>query len=153
VQDIITTPPLRDHHDPLKAELVSCLSTSREQLVKQLLSHKEMGDMKPSQFLRQLKGLALGLPADFLHTIWVSWLPPHVQPLLAGQTKDSLDSASKLTDRVCEVTLLPTTAAVSASTPEDSDGLRELIDEFTRLVASLQAPRGHSRSQFQHSQT
>jgi hypothetical protein len=74
LEDIITTPPLHNPYDPLKVELVSRLSTSREQLVKQLLSHKEMGDMKPSQFLRHYKGLALDLPTDFLHTIWASFM-------------------------------------------------------------------------------
>jgi hypothetical protein len=150
VEDIITIPPQDNPYDRLKAELVKRLSTSREQRVRQLLSHEEMGDRKPSQFLRHLKGLAPDVPDDFLRTIWASRLPPHVQAILAGQTEGSLDSASHLADRICEVTPLPTTAAVTASTPEDSAGLRERIDELTRLVASLQASQGRSRSHSRH---
>ena len=74
------------------------LSTSREQRVRQLL-HEEMGDRKPSQFLRHLKGLVPDVPDEFLCTIWAS-LPPHVQVILAGQTEGSLDSASHLADRI-----------------------------------------------------
>jgi hypothetical protein len=109
-----------------------------------------MGDRKPSQFLRHLKGLAPDVPDDFLWTIWASRLPLHVQAILARQTEGSLDSTSHLADRICEVTPLPTMAAVTASTPEDSAGLREHIDELTRLVASLQGSRGRSRSHSRH---
>jgi hypothetical protein len=129
---------------------VKRLSTSREQRVRQLVSHEEMGDRNPSQFLRHLKGLAPDVPDDFLRTIWASRIPPHVQAILTGQTEGSLKSASHLADRICEVTPLPTKAAFSASTPEDSAGLRESIDELTRLVASLQRPQGRSRSHSRH---
>jgi hypothetical protein len=147
VEDIITSPPDQDPYDRLKAELVRRLSTSREQRVRQLLSHEEMGDRKPSQFLQHLKGLAPDVPDDFLRTIWASRLPPHVQAILAGQTEGSLDSASHLADRICEVTPLPTTASVSRSTPDSTAGLLERIEELTRQVASLRASHHGSRSQ------
>jgi hypothetical protein len=141
VEDIITTPPQDNPYDRLKTEPVKHLSTSRKQCEGQLLSKEDKGDRKPSQFLRHLKGLAPDVPDDFLRTIWASRLPPHMQAILAAQTEGSLDSASNLADRISEVTPLPTTPAVTASTPEDSAGLRECIDEMARLVASLQRPQ------------
>ena len=66
MEDIITSPPEQEPYDRLKAELLCRLSTSREQRVKQLLSHEEMGDRKPSQFLRHLKSLAPDVADDFL---------------------------------------------------------------------------------------
>jgi hypothetical protein len=152
VEDIITGPPEHEAYDRLKAELVHRLSTSREQRVRQLLSHEEMGDRKPSQFLRHLKGLAPDVPEYFLSTIWASRLPPHIQAILAGQTEGSLDSASHLADRICEVAPQPTTACVSPSTPDNASGLLERIEELSRQVASLRAtdarrrPRSSSRS-------
>jgi len=119
VEDIIISPPEQDPYDQIKAELVRRLSTSREQCVRQLLPHEEMGDWKPSQFLRHLKSLAPDIPDDFLHTIWASRLLPHMQAILAGQTEGSLDSTSHLADRICEVTPLPTTASISPSTPDN----------------------------------
>ena len=122
VEDIITSPPEEEPYDRLKAELVRRLSTSREQRVRQLLSHEEMGDRKPSQFLRHLKALAPDVPDYFLRTIWASRLPPHVQAILAGQTEGSMDSASQLADRICEVATQPVTASVTPapSTPDNT---------------------------------
>jgi hypothetical protein len=102
-EDILTSPLEHEPYDRLKTELVRRLSTSREQRVRQLLSHEEMGDRKPSQILRHLKGLAPDVQDEFLRTIWASCLPPHVQAVLAGQTEGCLDSASNLADRICEV--------------------------------------------------
>jgi hypothetical protein len=105
VEDIITSPPEREPYTTLKAELVQRLSTSREQRVRQLLMHEEMGDRKPSQFLRHLKSLAPVVPDSFLRSIWSSRLPPYIQAILAGQSEDDLDGASKLADRICDVTV------------------------------------------------
>jgi len=80
-----------------------------------------------------------------LSTIWASRFPPHVQAILAGQTEGSLDSASQLADRNCEVTPLPTTASNSPSTPDNTAGLLERIQELSRQVASLRASQTHSR--------
>ena len=137
VEDIIISPPELEPYDRLKAELVRRLSTSRKQRVRQLLSHEEMSDRKPTQFLRHLKSLAPDVPDDFLHTTWASRLPPHVQAILAGQTEGSLDSTSHLADRIYEVTPLPTTASISPSSPDNPAGLLEWIEELSRQVASL----------------
>jgi glutamine synthetase adenylyltransferase len=143
VEDIITSPPEQDPYDGLKEELVRRLSTSREQRVRQLLSHEEIGDQKPSQFLRHLKGLAPDVPDDFLRTIWASRLPTHVQVILARQTEGSLESASRLADRICEVTTLFTTASISPSTPDSTVALMEHMEELSRQMASLRASQTH----------
>jgi hypothetical protein len=69
VEDLITSPPEEEPYHRLKAELMRRLSTSREQRVRQLLSHEEMGERKLSQFLRNLKALAPDVPDDFLRNI------------------------------------------------------------------------------------
>jgi hypothetical protein len=69
VDEIITAQPAHDHYGRLKEELVRCLCSSREKRVRQLLSHEEMGESKPSQFLRHFKGLATEVPDDFLRTM------------------------------------------------------------------------------------
>ena len=147
VEDIILSPPEHEPYDRLKAELVRRLSTSREERVRQLLSHEEKGDRKPSQFLRHLKSLAPEVPDDFLRTIWASRLPPHVQAILAGQTEGSLDSVSHLADRICEVTPQPTTASISSATPDNTAGILGRIEELSRQVASLRASQTYSRPQ------
>jgi len=147
VEDIIITPPADEPYSTLKTELVRRLSSSRDQRVRQFLTHEEMGDRKPSQFLRHLKGLALDVPDDFLRSIWSSRLPPHIQTILAGQAEGNLDAASQLADRIAEVAPLPITASI-AQTPE-SASLLQKIEDLSRQVAALSSGgtrhRPHSR--------
>ena len=58
VENIITSLPKRDLYSLLRTELVRQLSPSTEQCIWQLLTFEEIGDRKPSQFLRYLKSLA-----------------------------------------------------------------------------------------------
>ena len=146
VEDIITAPPEHEPYDRLKAELIRRLSTSREQRVRQLLSHEEMGDRKPSQFLRHLKSLAPDVPTDFLRTVWASRLPPHVQAILAGQTDGNLESSAQLADKICEVTTQPTTASISPTVPDNMTALLERIEELSLQVAALQTEHSRTRS-------
>lgn len=79
VKDIIISPPQTDRYHKLKFELIRRLTASNEKKVQQLLMHEELGDRKPSQFLRHLQGLAgSGVPEDFLRTIWSSRLPSNI---------------------------------------------------------------------------
>jgi hypothetical protein len=55
VEDVITSPPQQDPYTKLRTELLKRLSLSREQCAQQLLTFEEMGDRKPSQFLRHLR--------------------------------------------------------------------------------------------------
>jgi hypothetical protein len=112
VEDIITSPPERDPYTALKTELVGRLSPSREQRIRQLLTLEEMGDRKPSQFLRHLRGLAPDMPEDFIYTIWSSRLPPNIQAILAGHREGSLDAAAHRADRIAEATPQPALASV-----------------------------------------
>ena len=146
VEDIIIAPPEHEPYDRLKAELIRRLSTSREQRVRQLLSHEEMGDRKPSQFLRHLKSLAPEVPDDFLRTVWSSRLPPHVQAILAGQTDGNLESTAQLADKICEVTTPPTTASISPAAPDNMPEILGRIEELSRQLAALQAEHSRARS-------
>ncbi|GBP96879.1 hypothetical protein EVAR_98813_1 [Eumeta japonica] len=85
VEDVIMAPPTADKYQRLKTELIKRLTASRERQVKQLLNHEELGDRKPSQFLRHLKHLAgPGVPDDFIRTVWTSRLPSSVQTIIAS---------------------------------------------------------------------
>ena len=134
VEDIIISPPANDPYTTLKTELVRRLSASRDR-VHQLLTHEELGDCKPSQFLGHLKSLAPDVPDDFVRSIWSSRLPPHIQTILAGQSEGNLDAASQLADRIAEVAPLPTTASI-AQAPDSAELLQE-IEDLSSQVAAL----------------
>ena len=147
VEDIKLSPPAKEAYATLKAELVRRLSSSRDQSVRQLMTHEEMGERKPSHFLRHLKGLAPDVPEDLLRSIWSSRIPPHIHTIPAGQTEGNLDATSQLADRIEEVAPLPTTASV-AQAPDAADLLQK-IEDLSRQVAALTSGctrlRYHSR--------
>lgn len=134
VKDIIISPPASNRYEKLKTELIKRLSASNEKKLKQLLMHEELGDRKPSQFLRHLKSLAgVDVPDDFLKTIWISRLPLGAQTVLAGQPATAqLEDLADLADRVNEIaTSTPSVASTSAAVP----GL--VLSDLSREVAEL----------------
>jgi hypothetical protein len=102
VEVITTSPPERDPYTTLRTEIMRRLSPCREQRIRQLLTLEEMGDRKPSQFLRHFRSLASDVPDNFLHSIWSGRLPPNVQAILAGQPKGDLDAAAPCADCIIE---------------------------------------------------
>lgn len=134
VKDIIVNPPATNKYEKLKSELIRRLSSSNEKKIKQLLMHEELGERKPSQFLRHLIGLAgEGVPNDFLKTIWTSRLPHGIQTVLAGQSPSvSLEDLADLADRVNDLaSSTPKIASVSNADPGS------LLSDLTREVAEL----------------
>lgn len=138
VKDIIVNPPATNRYEKLKSELIKRLSASKENKIKQLLMHEELGDRKPSQFLRHLRGLAgLNVPDDFLRTIWISRLPHGVQTVLAGQaTSTSLEDLADLADRVNDLT--SSSPSVAAVNEMPGSVIHDLVKEVAELRRQLQ---------------
>ncbi|CAH4034235.1 unnamed protein product [Pieris brassicae] len=137
IKDIIKNPPTTDKYISLKTELISRLSSSQEQRVRQLLTHEDIGDRKPSQFLRHLQNLAgPEIPDDFIRSIWSSRLPTNIQVIIASQPKSSLDSLASLADAVTDVMCQPQINHV-ASPHNEIKELRNCVAELTKQVAAL----------------
>lgn len=154
VKDIIINPPTSNKYGKLKTELIKRLTASNEKKLKQLLMHEELGDRKPSQFLRHLKGLAgRDVTDDFLKTIWTSRLPLGIQTVLAGQPSTSTtDDLADLADRVHDLaSTTPTVAAVGDSVPgsivsELTKEIAELRRQIQKMSSSDRSSRGRHRS-------
>ncbi|XP_068631415.1 uncharacterized protein [Battus philenor] len=135
VEDIVEGPASTNKYETLKNELIKRLSASRERQVQQLLHHEELGDSKPSQFLRRLKSLAgSGVPDDLLRTLWASRLPSSVQPIIASQAKMTLDEVAELADQVLDA--VSPTSQVAGISGTSSGGSSE-IAALTRQVQVL----------------
>lgn len=154
VEDILIGPP---DYQRLKDELIKRLSATRENQVKQLLSLEQLGNRKPSQFLRHLQRLAgPNIPADFVRTIWSSRLPTSMQPIVASQCTLPLDSLAELADRVHDIAAPPTHhVAATAAQPSSSSSATQpssssSIDELTRQVAKLTQQVSALTAQSQH---
>lgn len=146
VRDVIVNPPATSAYDTLKCELIKRLSTSQEQKTRRLLEHEEIGDRKPSQFLRHLRSLAgTSIPDSVVRTLWMGRLPANMQAILATQKDASLDKVAELADAVADSifprsTVAETTAAATstqiAATVTPS-ALEILTVQFQQLTATL----------------
>jgi hypothetical protein len=148
VEDIIVNPPVANKYDKLKAELIKRLSASKEKKVKQLLMHEELGDRKPSQFLRHLQHLAgPEVPEDFLRTIWSSRLPSSIQTIIASQISVRLEALAELADRIHDVVPSGPQVAATSSSFNNMGEMAQQIAELTKQVQALsQKVSRHSRS-------
>ncbi|KAJ8718381.1 hypothetical protein PYW08_002618 [Mythimna loreyi] len=140
VEDIIMNPPATDKYDRLKTELIKRLSKSKEKKVHQLLTHEELGDRKPSQFLRHLQHLAgPEVPDEFLRTIWSSRLPSNIQSIIASQASSPLDVLADLADRIHDVVPRGHEVAATSSTQGVCDlfTINKQMSELTKQVEFL----------------
>ncbi|XP_029162320.1 uncharacterized protein LOC114933903 [Nylanderia fulva] len=116
VRDIIMNPPAEHAYETLKTELVKRLSLSQEHKTRRLLEHEEIGDRKPSQFLRHLRSLAGNVVGDpVLRTIWLSRLPAYIQPHLVTRTADTIEQLADIADAIVEATRAPAFQVAEAS--------------------------------------
>lgn len=139
IRELIVSPPASNKYETIKNELIRRLSASQEKKIKQLLMHEEMGDRKPTQFLRHLQLLAgENVPSDFIRTIWASRLPTHLQTCIAAQqTKMSLEDLAELADRVNDVVPVTMQVASQVASLSTSAVIPSTIDALTRKVEEL----------------
>lgn len=156
VEDIIDDPPAENRYQFLRTKLIERLSASEEQRVRQLVSEEELGDRKPSQFLRHLRSLAgtSALQDNLLRQLWLRRLPSNVQAILTAQADFALDKLAELADKIVEVAPPPPPFAVNAASaanaaPSDANQndatVLNAILALTRQVAEL-ATTGNQRA-------
>lgn len=151
IKDILRAPPPTGKYIKLKTELIHRISTSREKKTLQLMQHEEIGDRKPTEFLRHLKDLAgPHIPEEFIRTIWTSRLPPNVQTVVAFQPQLDLDTLAGLADKVVDVAQPSFHVASTSGMP--ATALEQRVAELTRQVESLLKVQGHRSGSFHHRQ-
>lgn len=149
VKDIIVSPPARDKYDKIKSELIKRLSASREKEVQQLLIHEELGDRRPSQFLRHLQHLAgPNVPEDFILTIWTSRLPSSIQTVIASQPKTDLPALADLADKVHDIVPATSHVAAAQTTSPVLEVMAKQIAALTRKIETLSSRDRRPRSKF-----
>ncbi|XP_026668765.1 uncharacterized protein LOC113464226 [Ceratina calcarata] len=143
VRDIIVDPPDSEPYQKLKSELIRRLSSSQEQKTRRLLELEEMGDRKPSQFLRHLRGLAGNAVSDaVLRTLWMGRLPTSMQVILATQKDVELNLVADLADAIADTlsprTMIAEAAPSSNKSNQDRQDLEALINtKMAQLTVSL----------------
>ena len=137
-------PPADNPFDVLKEQLIKRTTLSEQRKLQQLFSSEDLGDRKPSQFLRHLQQLlgerASTIDVTFLRELFIQCLPSSVRMVLAS-TPDavSLENLTELADKVMEVALpTPTVGAVQSSQlTSELQHLRSEVAHLEGLVKSL----------------
>ncbi|GFU55545.1 uncharacterized protein TNCV_4339401 [Trichonephila clavipes] len=121
-------------------------------------SVKSSGDEKPSHLLRKMKELSNGqLQDDFLQSLWLQRMPPHIQTVLSASS-EPLDKLAIIADKVSEVvgassticaatTVPPPSQSSSCSAQPTMDSLARQIQDLSLQVAELTRERNSSRHQ------
>ncbi|GFV95131.1 retrovirus-related Pol polyprotein from transposon opus [Trichonephila clavipes] len=158
VSDIVLSPLNSDKYHTLSQRLITQFSDSETQKIKKLLTDLQLGDEKPSNLLRKMKELSNGqLQDDFLQSLWLQRMPPHIQTVLSASS-ESLDKLAIIADKVSEVvgassticaakTVPPPSQSSSCSAQPTMDFLARQIQELSLQVAELTRERNSSRHQ------
>ncbi|XP_033231727.1 uncharacterized protein LOC117182731 [Belonocnema kinseyi] len=134
VRDIVTHPLSTGKYNLLKSELIKRLSESQEHKMRRLLEREEIGDRKPSQFLRHLRGLAgTVVPDDVLRPLWLGRLPVDTQRILGSQTRSTLDGIATLADSIADIA--PSSGHIAETfQPRAADPLELILQRLNFMV-------------------
>lgn len=151
VEDIITGPPAGRTYPNLKTALIDRLSMSEEKRVRKLLDDEEMGDRKPSAFLRHLRSLAgtsSAVSDALLKTLWLRRFPAQTAAILTSQPTLDLDALATLADKVIELEPAPVPAVLAIESGKNT--ARDIFSCFDELqkhvIAALPLQRTRGRS-------
>ncbi|XP_048514298.1 uncharacterized protein LOC125501745 [Athalia rosae] len=141
VREIIVNPPPHNAYTTLKTELIKRLSSTQEQKTRRLLESEDIGDRKPSQFLRHLRSLAgTAVPDSVLRPLWLGRLPVNMQVILATQRDAELDKAAELADAVAETSnprVSISEAAVTSPTNTIVEQMQQMMQMFQQQIVNL----------------
>ncbi|CAE1296072.1 unnamed protein product [Acanthosepion pharaonis] len=139
VREIIISPPKDKPYYKLKEELVRRTSMSRQKKLSHLLHEEQLGDSKPSQFLRRLQHLAGESNEDgIIRHIFLQRLPSAYHAVLAAVGEDApVEKLAEIADNIADLTS-GCTAPVSAVQTQEPDPLAKLLEGQRRLEAKME---------------
>ncbi|XP_070158995.1 uncharacterized protein [Polyergus mexicanus] len=138
IKDVITHPPAHHKYEAIKKALIQRLTDSHETRIKQLLEREELGDRRPSQFLRHLSTLAgTTVPNELLRTLWLGRLPQHMQAILATRNNDNLEEVAEQADRIHEIGNNKALVFATSAETTNKKPWEEQIQALSRQVAAL----------------
>ncbi|XP_025836050.1 uncharacterized protein LOC108733229 [Agrilus planipennis] len=141
VRDIIVNPPATDPYATIRAALIRRLGISQETRMKQLLEPEDLGDKKPTQFLRHLAKTTMS--DDLLRTIWSSRLPFNIQAIIATMRHKNLDETAEVADYIMEATQTQSMIAATATPTLQHDTIQQLTNMVHTLQMDLNNMRRH----------
>lgn len=156
LQEIINE-PAENPYTALKTKIIEIFKASTSSRINKLLSDLQLGDLKPSQLLAEIRRIGGDIGDDILRNLWSKRLPMHVQTVVAAATESTLDQVAKIADTVIEVVdssrvqnvgqandnQMPST---SSSANDELQDLRAALQQLTLTVNEMYANNRRSRS-------
>lgn len=159
--DEMLKPSAEKPYSDLKAKIITIFEATTTAKINKWLSGCQLGDMKPSQLLAEMKRMGGNVGDEILRNLWSKRLPLHVQTVVAAATQSTLDQVSLIADAVIDV--VPTSSASVNQTTNNNpanfnceqqkqteiDELRMAVNELTKSFNKMQSSnrsRSHSRS-------
>lgn len=103
VADVLRNPPNNNKYDFLKNAIIKRFTDSADRQLHKALTELELGEMKPSQLLRQMTSLAGDRATeDVLRVRWLALLPQPVQRCLKILRSSSLDEQASIADELAD---------------------------------------------------
>ena len=142
----------------IKKALIDRHTLSESARIESLISGVEMGDRKPSEFYRSLKGLAgtSGVVSDkLIINLWMRRLPPMVQATLKALPDDNVSNLTTIADSVYEVFQGSSVNAISKPESRSDSQVSYLmernqkleleINEIKHMISKLSTNLGNQR--------
>lgn len=127
-----------------KERLLKLFRESEERQIKKLVSDLNIGDLKPSQLLQRMRGLAGdNIPDKLLKTLWLDKLPTDIRTILAISQVD-LDQLADMGDKIWE--MKPSSEVHSVSEPSLALTLQNVEKRLQALESRLSRSSSRDRS-------
>ncbi|XP_044595835.1 uncharacterized protein LOC123272885 [Cotesia glomerata] len=135
-RDLILGEPGDAPYTTFKTEILKRLGTTEDQRTRRLLESEEMGDQKPSQFLRRLQHLAgKNMSESTVRALWKGRLPRELQAILEIVKDQPLEKAAEIADAsIVHMPIRPSLAEVNRTAPKQEDSL---VEEMRKLSAAF----------------
>ncbi|XP_032690758.1 uncharacterized protein LOC116853695 [Odontomachus brunneus] len=140
-----------EKYHTLKSAILTRLTDSADRQLLKLFTQLELGDRRPSQLLRHMRGLSANrVPDDVLRVKWLDLLPVSAQRLLRILKTPSLEELATMSDEIVEASPGVAAASLSSSEPESASSAVGVSrppsrsgseDQFDRLTAELASMR------------
>lgn len=135
MRDVIINRPATSPYTTLKMELQKRIGASQQKKTMQLLEREELGDRKPSQFVRHLRHLDPTASDSILRSLLLAAMPANLQSSLAPFLNRSLEDLLEFADCSHDAfSREPTTRhVVAATTSWENDRMMRMENSLSML--------------------
>ncbi|GFQ97987.1 peptidase A2 domain-containing protein [Trichonephila clavata] len=139
VRDLIITPDETDPYGAIKAQLIQRTGESSQQEIRKLLTGEELGDRKPSDFLRTMNRRASlhNVPKELMLELFLQQLPTSVQTILASITPITVEKVAEVADRILEVSTPNVSLSTNAIASSSENRILQEIERLNRRIDDL----------------